>query len=118
MKPIELGALGERLAYDYFHNNGYRIITRNFRSRGGEIDLIVETQQELVIVEVKTKYTAQIGEPWRAVTKRKQRQLIKMANEFVHKINSNKQVRFDVISIVHNSFRTDIEHIPNAFYPF
>lgn len=118
MNHTELGVLGERLANDYLHSKGYEIISRNFRSRGGEIDLIAETEKELIIVEVKTKHSAVVGEPWQAVTKRKQRQLIKMANEFVSKINSPKEVRFDIISIVHNSFRTDIEHIPNAFYPF
>jgi putative endonuclease len=70
----------------------------------------------LKVVEVKTRQTAEIGEPWRAVTRAKQRQIIKAANYYIQLHSIDLETQFDIISIVHNSFRTDIEHIEDAFY--
>jgi putative endonuclease len=70
----------------------------------------------LKVVEVKTRQTAEIGEPWRAVTRAKQRQIIKAANYYIQLYSIDLETQFDIISIVHNSFRTDIEHIEDAFY--
>ncbi len=80
-----------------------------------EVDIIAEKDDELIVVEVKARITAEIGEPWRAVTKSKQRQIISVADHYVQKNQIDKNVRFDIISIVHNSYRTNLEHIAGAF---
>jgi putative endonuclease len=67
------------------------------------------------VVEVKTRQTAEIGEPWMAVTKKKQQQLIKCANAYIQSRDLLQDVRFDIISIVHNQYRTELEHIEDAF---
>jgi putative endonuclease len=113
----ELGKLGENLAENYLALKGFRIIDRNVRFNRFEIDLIAETDEHLIIVEVKARHTDVIGEPWRAVTRSKQRQIIKVADNYVKCRHLTKNVRFDVISIVLDSFGTQIEHIPEAFYP-
>jgi putative endonuclease len=113
----ELGKLGETLAENYLSIKGFRIVDRNIRFKRFEIDLIAEMEDLIVIIEVKTRQTDSIGEPWRAVTKSKQRQIIKVADHYVKLRKLTKNVRFDVISIVHDSVGTQIEHIPEAFYP-
>jgi putative endonuclease len=91
------------------------LVERNVRFKKFEVDIIAEKDEQLVVVEVKARNTAEIGEPWRAVTKSKQRQIINVADYYVQKNQIDKDVRFDIISIVHNSYRTNLEHIVGAF---
>jgi putative endonuclease len=115
MTQQELGIFGESLAQRHLRKNGYKIRTTNYRFLKYEIDIVAEKNGALVIVEVKTRQTAEIGEPWRAVTRQKQKQIVATADHYVQSRDLPHEVRFDIISIVHNSFRTDIEHIEDAF---
>lgn len=115
MKKEELGVWGEDQALSFLQQKGFQLIDRNIRFKRWEVDLILLDGEELVIVEVKARCTAQIGEPWRAVTKSKQRQIINVADRYVQDNQINRNVRFDIISIVHNQFQTSIEHIADAF---
>jgi putative endonuclease len=117
MNNAELGQFGENLAERHLTAKGFRIIERNYRTGKLEVDIVAEHSDKLVIIEVKTRHTAEIGEPWRAVTKKKQKQLIKAANNYIHSRNVHAETRFDIVSIVHNSYRTSIEHIEDAFSP-
>jgi putative endonuclease len=117
MNNTELGIYGESLAEKHLKEKGFQIITKNYRFGKLEIDLVAEHQDKLVVIEVKTRQTAEIGEPWMAVTRKKQRQIIKVANQFIQNRNIHLETRFDIVSIVHNSYRTSIEHIENAFSP-
>jgi putative endonuclease len=115
MTQQELGILGERMARKYLLKNGYTIRTVNYRFIRYEIDIIAQKEDTLVMVEVKTRQTAEIGEPWMAVTRKKQRQIIATADHYVQSRDLPNEVRFDIISIVHNRFRSDLEHITDAF---
>lgn len=115
MNKEDLGTWGEDTALDYLYQKGFRLIDRNVRFKKWEVDLILEDGDELVVVEVKARCTGQIGEPWRAVTRTKQRQIIKVADFYVQGNLIDKNVRFDIVSIVHNQYQTSIEHIPDAF---
>jgi putative endonuclease len=117
MNNVELGAFGESLAEKFLSNKGYRIIDKNVRFKKLEADIIAMDGEKLVIVEVKTRQTSEIGEPWRAVTRAKQKQIIQVANYYVIKNQIDRDTRFDIVSIVHNSYRTEIEHLEDAFYP-
>lgn len=117
MNNVELGAFGELLAERFLSNKGYRILEKNVRFKKYEADIIAMDGEKLVVVEVKTRQTAEIGEPWRAVTRSKQKQIIQVANNYVCKNNIDRDTRFDIVSIVHNSYRTNIEHMEDAFYP-
>ena len=118
MNNTELGQFGERLAERHLIEKGFEIVDRNYRSGKLEIDLIAIHSNRLVVIEVKTRHTAEIGEPWMAVTRQKQRQIIKAANSYIHSREIDLETRFDIVSIVHNSYRTFIEHIEDAFSPF
>lgn len=113
----DLGKLGEDLALKTLLTKGYKLKTRNYRFGKGEIDLIMEDTDTLVFIEVKTRQTSEIGEPFQAVTKRKQKLLIKTAEHYILSTESDLNARFDIVSIVHNQYRTEISHIDNAFYP-
>ena len=117
MTTKEIGDFGEHFALNYLKTKGFQIVTTNYRFKRNEIDIICKDGKEMVFVEVKTRNTAEIGEPWKAVTKTKQRQIIKCAHHYLieHDIDTNS--RFDVISIVHNSYGTRLEHIDHAFIP-
>jgi putative endonuclease len=117
MNIQELGLWGESFARSFLQKKGYHILESNVRFKKAEIDIIAKSNNQLVVVEVKTRNTAEIGEPWRAVTKKKQRQIVSVANHYVTQKQIDLDVRFDIVSIVHNSYRTDIEHIVDAFYP-
>ncbi|MFM6934913.1 MAG: YraN family protein [Flavobacteriales bacterium] len=115
MTKEDLGIWGENEALAYLCRKGYQLIDRNIRFKKYEVDLVLSDGDDLVVVEVKARCTAQIGEPWRAVTKSKQRQIITVADRYVQTNVIDKNVRFDIVSIVHNEYQTTIEHIMDAF---
>ena len=115
MTDAELGIYGEQLAQKHLKQLGYHVVQTNYRYLKYEIDIVAEHEDKIVVVEVKTRQSAEIGEPWRAVTKRKQRQIIQCANFYMQSRNLNKDVRFDIVSIVHNQYRTELDHLVDAF---
>jgi len=115
MTQQELGIYGEQLAQKHLIKEGYTIRNANYRYVKYEIDIVAEKDDKIIVVEVKTRQTAEIGEPWMAVTRKKQRQIIVCADHYIQSRNITKEVRFDIISIVHNQYRSDLEHIVDAF---
>lgn len=112
-----LGKWGEAYALQYLLKLGYELKARNYKFNRMEIDLVLCHEQQLIIVEVKTRHSAELGEPWRAVNLAKQKQIIRVANYYTKSIEWPHEVRFDVVSIVHNSNHTDLSHIIDAFGP-
>lgn len=117
MTTKELGDLGEAFALQFLRKKGLQVIETNYRFGRNEVDIICKDAEEMVFVEVKTRQTAEIGPPWKAVTRSKQNQIIKCANHYLVSNNIDIESRFDIVSIVHNSYGTKIEHIDCAFYP-
>ncbi|MFC1837373.1 YraN family protein [Thermodesulfobacteriota bacterium] len=117
----KLGAKGEEIAGRYLKGRGYRIIERNYRSRLGEIDIIAEQGQDLVFIEVKTRTDILFGTPFESITVQKQKQLAKVALEYLGKEDiQDRPARFDVIGIrlkgVDDTFHeAEIELLQNAF---
>lgn len=112
----DVGSWGEQQARDYLVKKGYCILETNWHDSHREIDIIASQGDEIVIVEVKTR-TSTFLNPADAVNKQKQKLLIAAANYYVRKNNIDKNVRFDIISIVAVNGEIHIEHIENAFYP-
>ena len=99
-KKKELGAKGEEEAVNYLKSRGYRIVERNYRIRFGEIDIIAEQGDDLVFIEVKTRSGTLFGSPFESVTKQKQKQLSKVALEYISKQGfHDRPARFDVVGI-------------------
>lgn len=117
MKHIQLGKEGEMLAKNYLLQQKMEFLTSNYRWKKQEVDLIFKDVESLVIVEVKTRQHASYGSPAQSVSRAKQRHLIKAANAYIQENQLDLDVRFDIVSVIHNRFQTQIDHIPNAFYP-
>jgi len=115
MTNQELGLVGEKMARKFLQEKGFEHLDFNYRFGKLEVDIVSLYKGELVITEVKTRQTSEIGEPWMAVTRGKQKQIIKVADQFVKANNISLNTRFDIISIVHNQYRSDIQHIEDAF---
>lgn len=111
-----LGCEGEELAAAYLERRRYRIIERNYRCKGGEIDIVARDGKTVVFIEVKTRKNSVYGPPQLAVTPFKQRQISKAALTWLAKSRQlDAAARFDVISITFSGREPEIEHIPNAF---
>ncbi len=96
-----LGADGEQLAADWYEAAGYRILDRNWRCPGGELDLVVARSETLVFAEVKTRRSDAYGPPYEAVTIDKQRRLRRLALRWLDAHDRRRGVvRFDVVSVV------------------
>jgi len=102
-RDLASGRRGEDLAHRYLRSEGFIIVARNYRLASGEAeaDLIARDGEDLVIVEVKTRETAEYGPPERAVSADKQRHLIRVGREYARKTDTPwEHVRFDVVSVV------------------
>ncbi|NQV03828.1 MAG: YraN family protein [Bacteroidia bacterium] len=113
----ELGKKGEELAVRYLKEKGYKILETNWRFGRNELDLIAEDGDILVVAEVKTRHSTVFGEPELAVTREKQRVIIRSANAYVRWKRRNIEVRFDIVSILVQGEKVIINHITDAFYP-
>lgn len=119
MAGVSKGAIGEVLAARYLRRHGYTILTGNYHSRFGEIDIIATNKKYIAFVEVKTRSETSIYTPEEAVTALKQQKILKTAMLFLQRYPSQLQPRFDVISIVtehDNPMKVkSLRHIPAAF---
>ena len=111
----ELGKTGEDLAIQHLLSKGYSILSKNYVFQKAEIDIIAEINNTIIVVEVKTRSYNTILEPFEAVNHKKQKLMMKAIDNYIQENNINKEVRFDIISIVKSSFLTEIEHIEDAF---
>ena len=113
----DLGKKGEELGAGYLEKKGYRILDKNWRQWRNEIDLVAMDGDCLVIIEVKTRQSNFFGEPEMAVTREKQKSLIRAANAYIRYKNIECEVRFDILSVIISKTGEQIHHIEDAFYP-
>lgn len=112
-----IGARGEEIACAYLKGQKFTIVERNFRCKGGELDIIARDGKTLVFVEVKARRTLSFGPPQMAVTPFKQRQISKAALTWLaRKKRFGVNARFDVVAILLPDHAVPvIDHIRNAF---
>ena len=113
----EKGSAAEEIAVGYLIENGYEILDQNWYNQHHELDIIARRNGLVVIVEVKSLASNYLRQPFQSVNRNKQRMIISAANAYIRKNNINDDVRFDIISIIMNKNKPEIEHIENAFYP-
>lgn len=115
----DFGKIAEDLAVDFLIKAKYKILHRNFRYLKAEVDIIAEFENQIIVVEVKARHTDIFIEPQEAVNKKKIKLLISAANYFIEENNIDKEVRFDIISVLPNKQKTlEIHHIIDAFQSF
>jgi len=116
LSRFALGRQGEYLAARHLRRLGFRIVARNFRAAGAEIDLVAMDHDTLVFVEVKRRTDDSAGTPEEAVDAHKRDQIRRAAESFVHRYRAgDRMMRFDVIAISGAGRRPNLEHLKDAF---
>ena len=115
MKTGETGKLGEDAACAYLEKKGYRIVSRNYHSKDGEVDIISTLGAYLVFTEVKTRKQNTLVSGFEAVDERKRRKIYLTAVKYMAENETDLQPRFDVIVVTPKNGRMETEHIENAF---
>ena len=102
MGSRDLGTRGEAVAARFYQKRGCTLVTHNFHTRQGEIDLIVrEPDGTLVLCEVKTRSPDALDRPAAAVNAAKRRRLIAAAKAYLQQTGqSDEPVRFDVAEVI------------------
>jgi putative endonuclease len=113
----DLGKAGEQLAVVYLEANGFIILDRNWHFSHKEIDIIARENNDIVIVEVKTRHAPVRELPEQAINRQKRQFLVAAANAYVKFHGISLEVRFDVINVVYEREFPVISHIRNAFFP-
>lgn len=115
-----LGATGEAVAALHLERLGHTVLTRNHRTRFGELDLVTQDGGTLVFVEVKTRRQSRSGSPWDALHERKRAQVRRMAAAYLSEVQDRpraRQIRFDAIGIVVDGqgALVSLDHLEGAF---
>jgi putative endonuclease len=112
----QLGRLGEALAIRHLKKNGYQILTRNYRNRFGEIDIIARQGDTIVFVEVKARSSDRFGSSRAAVDRVKQQKISRVALGYLKQMHQMREkARFDVVCVNAGRQMPRVEIIANAF---
>ena len=110
------GNRGEDVALRYLLSRGFQLVERNYRTRYGEVDLVLRQAGTLVFVEVKWRSNLDYGSPVEAVDQRKQQAIRSMAEQYLaEKEPDFEEIRFDVVGILGGTGHTEIEYVKDAF---
>ena len=116
MTRSETGKLGEDSVSSYLKERGYSIVERNYRIKGGEIDIIAENGEYLVFVEVKSRKPGSLVTGFEAVNKRKRGLIIRTAAEYCYQHPNPYQPRFYIAQVTISAGKVlSIEYIQNAY---
>lgn len=98
MNAQETGRRGEAAAARYYMNRGYKLLDHNYKTRQGELDLVLQKGELVVIAEVKTRAENAWYRPKEAVTWAKQRRILLAAHSYLQTNGLlEKTIRFDVV---------------------
>jgi len=112
-----LGASGERAVAAWYESGGYEVLDRNWRTRSGELDLVLGRDRVVVFCEVKTRRTETFGAPVEAITHEKRQRLRVLAAQWLEDHRAvAREVRFDVAAVfVRPGTAPTVEVIESAF---
>ncbi len=110
------GAYGEVVAARYLRDNGYTVLSANYRTRFGEIDIIAENRKFIAFVEVKTRTEGSLIGAALAVDYGKQQRVAAAAKSYISKNGIKLQPRFDVAEVYVDGLEVkDFNYIENAY---
>lgn len=111
------GDEAEERACRHLVRSGFTIVERNFRTRGGEIDIVARKGDALVFVEVRSREVTDFGTPEESVTPAKRRRIVAAARRYLSKVSPSswREARFDVIAIEGSGDAAVLRHYPAAF---
>lgn len=111
-----IGKKGEELAVHHLRRQGWRICALNYRYKRSEIDIICQSEQLLLFVEVKSRSSTVYGFPELFVQKRQQNAILRAATHYVKEQQWKGGIRFDIIAIVFSKKGQELLHLKDAFY--
>lgn len=117
MKPADnltSGIDAEQLASSFLQQHGLRLLAKNFRTRYGEIDLIMSDGPELVFVEVRLRRNAFFGGGADSVTQTKRARIVAAAKQYLQSCRRTPACRFDVVALDALDEK-NVDWIRNAF---
>jgi len=113
---VETGFYGQDIAQKYLVGKGMDLLETNFRSRQGEIDLIMQDGEYTVFVEVKYRRSLKYGLPREAIGTSKQKKILQAAKYYIYLKASEQDYRFDVVEVLETGNGIQVNHIENAFW--
>ena len=114
--PHQIGRRGEARAVRFLQSQGYRILSRGFRTRFGEVDIIARDGPVLCFIEVKTRTQKDFGSPVESVTRTKRKRLAQSAQVYLSKKRQREvPVRFDVVAVLESPAGVEFELFRGAF---
>jgi len=111
-----LGRLGEEMACDFLLSLGHRILQRNWHGSHLEVDIISEAPDGVHFVEVKTRQGSGAA-PEEKVDGRKQRRISAAALKYLNESGSDREVFFDVVTVLLDGTITEVRYFPQAWIP-
>jgi len=120
MDNKQVGKLGEDMAVEYLRKKRYKLLTRNWQNKWGEIDIVAKKKKRIVFVEVKTlqrrNSTPSNFLPEDQINNKKKRQLVKMAQIYLlnNKLPLETPHQIDVIAINLSDEKPEIRHLENT----
>ncbi len=116
----KIGLEGEKRVAEFLRQNSFNVIKRNYQCRYGEIDIIAESDEYILFVEVKTRKENALISGMEAVDGRKQQRILLAAQDYITKTLCEKQPRFDVAEVTvfeksDNTLGFNLKYIENAF---
>jgi putative endonuclease len=110
----QIGVKAEKLAYHFLKNQGLKIVTRNFWTPWGEIDLIMQDPETIVFIEVRYRQSDYVSSI-ETIDLNKQLKIIRSAQTYLQKNPTWKSSRFDVIALQNHLDEVEIHWIKDAF---
>ena len=107
------GLQAEQLAVQHLQQQGLKLVAQNYRSRFGEIDIIMQDKDVLVFVEVRLRRNGDFGGAAASIDTRKQQRIIHTAQQYLSSLKSTPPCRFDAVLIDTESKK--FEWLKNAF---
>lgn len=108
------GQYAEIIALQHLKKHGLRLVAQNFTIRGGELDLVMQDNDTLVFVEVRSRQKGSLVHPFESITPQKCKNIQLAAQVFIMKHHAHHfYLRFDVIGV--NLHNNEVEWLKNAF---
>lgn len=115
-EKIKRGREGERLAEALLREKGFQVVARNYRYRRSEIDLIVQRDNWLVFIEVKTRTSNAFGYPEEFVDRHQKKRIIGAAVNYMYDSEWQGNARYDIVAVDLSGSEPQLRHIEDAFY--
>lgn len=114
MTSSSVGQWAEDRAARFLESKGFRIFARNFRTRFGEVDLVAEDGESLVLIEVKYRADESFSPVEESLTFAKRKKLIKAGRAAAARFGENRMIRFDFVALVGSRESPELRHYENV----